>query len=109
MYVIKGFWGEDPAYYVGISPSKLGDLTCVNLSTALDKATKFDSVEKAEECFKFISPELFKIYPICPRCHKEYDGKPAISRDDNKTEICPDCGTQEALIIFMKNTKKRRE
>lgn len=44
---------------------------------------------------------------ICPRCHKEYSGYSSISRDDNKTEICPDCGIQEALIIFMKNTKKR--
>ena len=34
---------------------------------------------------------------ICPRCKKEYTGRPAISRADNKTPICPDCGTREAL------------
>lgn len=34
---------------------------------------------------------------ICPKCGKEYDGYPALSRTDNKTEICPDCGTREAL------------
>ena len=33
----------------------------------------------------------------CPICGKEYDDRPAISRKDNKTEICPDCGTLEAL------------
>lgn len=34
---------------------------------------------------------------ICPRCRKEYTGRPAISRTDNTTQICPDCGTREAL------------
>ena len=33
----------------------------------------------------------------CPLCGKEYEDRPAISRKDNKTEICPDCGTLEAL------------
>ena len=34
---------------------------------------------------------------ICPICGKEYKEKPAISRTDNKTEICPICGVVEAL------------
>ena len=34
---------------------------------------------------------------ICPKCGKVYTGRPAISRADNKTPICPDCGTREAL------------
>ncbi len=34
---------------------------------------------------------------ICPRCGKAYHGLPALSRADNKTLICPDCGTREAL------------
>lgn len=34
---------------------------------------------------------------ICPKCGKEYQEHPAISRADNVTEICPDCGTLEAL------------
>lgn len=33
----------------------------------------------------------------CPVCGKEYTAPPAISRKDNKTEICPLCGTREAL------------
>lgn len=33
----------------------------------------------------------------CPICGKEYQEPPAISRKDNETEICPDCGTLEAL------------
>ena len=34
---------------------------------------------------------------VCPRCGKEYSDRPAISRADDKTPICPDCGTRESL------------
>ena len=33
----------------------------------------------------------------CPFCGKTYRGVPATSRTDGKTQICPDCGTREAL------------
>lgn len=36
----------------------------------------------------------------CPLCGKEYTGYPALSRKDNVTEICPDCGTRESLEIM---------
>lgn len=52
--------------------------------------------------------KLMKIPNVCPRCKDnwipcnerpgEYPG--AISRTDNKTEICSDCGTAEALEDF---------
>lgn len=34
---------------------------------------------------------------VCPKCGKTYCGHPAISRVDNTTAICPECGTREAL------------
>lgn len=34
----------------------------------------------------------------CPRCHKEYTDYPAISRIDNETPICPNCGIEEARM-----------
>ena len=37
---------------------------------------------------------------MCPRCGKPIYGYPAISRLDNETEICSDCGTIEALADF---------
>ena len=37
---------------------------------------------------------------FCPRCDYELSGHPAISRRDNKTEICSDCGTSEAMNDF---------
>lgn len=51
-------------------------------------------------------------YVKCPRCGKIFTEHPAISRKDNKTEICPTCGVEEALeqagyninfIRFMEN------
>ena len=34
---------------------------------------------------------------ICPKCGQRYTEPPALSRSDNETLICPDCGTREAL------------
>lgn len=34
---------------------------------------------------------------VCSRCGKEYTGRPALSRADNQTPLCADCGTREAL------------
>ena len=34
---------------------------------------------------------------ICPLCGKSYAEPPALSRTDNETLICPDCGTRQAL------------
>ena len=34
---------------------------------------------------------------ICPMCGGIMSEYPALSRRDNKTEICSDCGTREAL------------
>ena len=34
---------------------------------------------------------------VCPICRQEYTDRPAISRTDGETPICPDCGTRQAL------------
>ncbi len=33
-------------------------------------------------------------------CRRQYTQQPAISRKDNKTKICPDCGVDEALDAY---------
>ena len=33
----------------------------------------------------------------CPRCNRAITTFPALSRRDNKTDICSDCGTAEGL------------
>lgn len=34
---------------------------------------------------------------VCPLCGAVYAQRPALSRQDGKTPICPDCGVREAL------------
>lgn len=38
---------------------------------------------------------------ICPRCHERIYGYPALSRRDNKTYICSECGVKEAMEDFL--------
>ena len=37
---------------------------------------------------------------ICPVCRRAYTEPPALSRRDNATDICPDCGMMEALAAM---------
>ena len=37
----------------------------------------------------------------CPLCGKEFNEFPAISRKDNKTEICSKCGHLEAIEVYL--------
>lgn len=46
---------------------------------------------------------------ICPKCNKIVEGYPAISRKDNKTEICPICGLIEALDAFNNSNNNNKE
>ena len=41
--------------------------------------------------------KVIQITQTCPRCGKTFTEEPSISRSDNCTLICPDCGTREAL------------
>jgi hypothetical protein len=42
----------------------------------------------------------------CPRCLKYYNSFPALSRKDNKTLICSECGVLEAMEDFIGRTEK---
>lgn len=45
-----------------------------------------------------------KILPWeCPRCGKTVTDYPALSRRDNKTNICSQCGTDEAMLDWAKH------
>lgn len=37
---------------------------------------------------------------LCIRCNKSYNELPAISRRDYKTEICSECGNEEAYVDY---------
>ena len=40
----------------------------------------------------------------CPNCGRKYSECPALSRKDNETLICADCGTKEALAEYLQAT-----
>ena len=50
-----------------------------------------------------------RIKRFCPLCGAEYTEPPAISRTDNKTPICPDCGTREALESLGVGTEEQEK
>ncbi|MBR6505915.1 hypothetical protein IKT18_03750 [Candidatus Saccharibacteria bacterium] len=43
-------------------------------------------LEAAKKCHK------------CPKCGAYYTGYPALSREDNKTKVCPECGIKEVFL-----------
>ena len=46
---------------------------------------------------------------ICPVCGQAYADRPALSRRDNETLICPDCGTREALATIGVDVEEQDE
>jgi len=64
---------------------------------------------------KIVEPEFNKMQEFiketdkklsdCPRCRRELGKYPALSRSDNKTEVCSDCGTWEAMYQFSNKGK----
>lgn len=45
----------------------------------------------------------------CPRCGKETNDYPALSRTDNKTNICSQCGTDEAMENWARYIQSQKE
>lgn len=45
----------------------------------------------------------------CPICGKTYHEYPSLSRTDDQTEICPDCGTRQALEAVGISVEKQEE
>lgn len=45
----------------------------------------------------------------CPKCGRAYHGYPALSRQDNRTEICSDCGIREALGTAVISPRAKKE
>lgn len=46
---------------------------------------------------------------VCPNCGSDIIGHPALSRKDNKTEICSECGQLEALEDFYKHFSNKKQ
>ena len=102
MYIIKGKYKSGDVYFVDFLTDLKTNLNVILLSLTLEGATKYQNLRKATEKCLAITNDEFKIYNICLSSNKEYNTPPAISRRDNKTYICSNCGTREALFDFIK-------
>jgi len=56
-----------------------------------------------------ICPRCEREPDICPKCEKPYFGYPALSRRDNKTDICSTCGHKEAFEDLAKYLHEKTE
>lgn len=46
---------------------------------------------------------------ICPICKNLYSEPPTLSRKDNKTLICPECGMKEAIEEWAETEKQNKK
>ncbi len=104
-YVIKGLVKNQIVYFIELKDELLWNshFDVRACSTTIDEATRYNSYDEALFVIRECELHNFDVYPICPICGRAYSGHPAISRKDNKTEICSRCGTNEALTIFIQN------
>lgn len=66
----------------------------------------FETYDEANRTRYIFGGTILEVYGrVCPTCGKFYTEHPALSRKDNKTEICPTCGMNEAITEFSNNTE----
>lgn len=96
---------KDIWYYVG-EVDQNGEKLKPNerYSSFLSDAKRYDDEMIMNDLPLIDSSLTRKVFEIqqCPKCGKEFTDYPAISREDNETEICPECGVAEALQKYMK-------
>lgn len=107
MYIIKAFLDNHDVYFVKLEKQICwgSDWDVRTCSRTINIATKYKTLEEANKICHSLDKN-FKVYPVCPKCHQDYYGYPAISRKDNKTKICDKCGLTEALTDFFEYEKK---
>jgi len=107
-YVIGIIHDKDIWYYVGDKDSDGKKLRAnERYSSFLVDAKRYDDEDVLREELESLPKTLtYKILEIqrCPKCKKEFIEHPAISRLDNKTEICPSCGIDEAVGAYLAAT-----
>ena len=107
MYIVKGIFKNQKCYYIDSSIDNSTGLMVRRFSAVLSGATKFEDEKDAKVQCNQLHDRAFRIVGYCPECFEEFDGHPALSRKDNKTEICPQCGMKEALNRFIKYKKEQ--
>lgn len=101
-YVIGAIVDHDIRYWVG----KTRNGKMPELSSCLVDAKRYDDIEELREDLDTVLRAYTLAYKIleiqrCPKCRGEYTEHSALSREDNETEICPDCGVREAIGAYL--------
>lgn len=76
----------------------------MSIDLKYDPSSNFGKAKK----IKGITDYYVGVTKICPICNKAIIGHPALRRKDNKTQICSNCSTIEALQVF-RNYKKQNK
>ena len=86
-------------YFNHIQKDKMfnSDFNVRVMSGTVSGAKLFEKYEDALDEIQENKLSGFDVVQVCPKCKKEFYGHPAISRDDNKTKVCSECGVREAL------------
>ncbi|MBR2587550.1 hypothetical protein IKE71_04245 [Candidatus Saccharibacteria bacterium] len=108
-YVIGVIHDKDIWYYVGEKDANGKHLrTDERYSSFLVDAKRYDDEDvlrwELEKLPKTLTCKILEIQR-CPKCKKEFTEHPALSREDNATEICPQCGVREAVEVYARYNK----
>ena len=109
MYVIKGLVdnkidSDKFAYFVRVEPQILWNGKPFEVrvcSAVIYCANQYKTYQQALDFIQEYELYNFEVYPVCPVCGEDYSKPPAISRDNNKTEICSKYTTCQALMKFI--------
>ena len=108
-YVIGIICDKDILYYVGEYSADGRKLKPREKYTSfLSDAKRYDDLDLLRDDLGLLHTSVTrKILGIqrCPKCDKEFTEYPALSRGDNETEICPECGIAEAVEAYQKATR----
>ena len=107
--VIGVIYGHDIWYYTG-EADKPG-VRISKYSPALADAKRYDDdtiMDDLELIDQTLTRKILEVMR-CPKCGKEFTDHPAISREDNETEICPECGVEEAVERYLQNYSEEAE
>ena len=111
-YVIGIIHDKEIWYYVGETDSRGKKLKPKEqYSSFLVDAKRYDDEDILREELESLPRTLtYKVLEIqrCPKCKKEFTEHPALSREDNETEICPQCGVREAMETYCSAIGKER-
>lgn len=108
--VIGVVHNHDTWFYVEIGPK--GD-PANHLTPLLALATRFDDEMKLADAMAMLREFPYNMLTLrimdihkCPKCGEEFVGVPALSREDNETEICTKCGIREAVEAYENSLRK---